>query len=851
MKFYRALLHLYPKSFREEYGEEMCRVFARRETSWLAAILEVIFNAAAVHCDIARQDFGYTVRTLLRSPGFTITAILVAALGVGANTAVFSIADHVFLRPLPFPDSDRLVKVWESHPGYGRMELSAANYRDWRKVARSFDGFGIYDTSSMNLVGQGDPERLNTGDVSADLMPLLGVKPLMGRLFAPEDDREGAPATAILSESLWQAAFGGDREILGRKILLDGQPFLVIGVLPRDFHFPNSKTELWVPFQFGEAVYQDRNNNFLQCIGKLKKGVSLRTAQAELTVVAAQLEKQYPKENRQTGATVYFLHDEYSDRSMLLLEALIGAAFCVLLIACTNLANLLLARAMTRHKELSVRMALGAGRVRLVRQMITESLLLAFAGGLLGVAIATAAVPALARLIPTGLPISDSPSLDLRILAFAALLTAVTGLAFGVIPAWRVSRGSDLTGLREGSRSGGGRKTRLRATLVVAEVTVSVILLVSAGLLMRALWRVQGTDPGFRSAGVMTMRTTLPFNKYGKVAARAAFYDRVLSDVRQIPGVTSAAYISFLPMVMGGGIWPVGIGGETLDRSENHVASMRFVTPGFFTTLSIPLHRGRDVEDGDTATRPYIAIVSESFVERYWPGQDPIGRHFDFGRHDRIVAGVVADIRVRGLENTSEPQVYLPYRQVNDDQFGFYAPKDIAIRSTLDGAALAPQLRQIVRNADGEQPVVNVRTMEEIVDDQTASRTLQVRVIGVFAAIAFLLAGIGIYGVLSFAVSQRTPEIGVRIALGARSGDILGMIMKQGLLLAGVGVLLGAVLAYASARAMQALLAGVRPDDVVTFGFALALCALMTLAGSLLPALRAIRVDPLTAMRAE
>jgi predicted permease len=569
-----------------------------------------------------------------------------------------------------------------------------------------------------------------------------------------------------------------------------------------------------------------------------------------MNLIAGQLERQFPKENLHTAATVARLRDELSQKSRALLWALSGAAICVLLIACTNLANLLLARGLARQRELAVRTAIGAGRERLVRQMFTESLLLAFAGGGLGVLVAMAALPLMAHLVPADLPMSGAPAIDLRVLLFAGLVTLIAGIAFGVGPAWRMGRGADLSGLREGSRAVSGRKEGFRSALVIAEIMASVVLLVSAGMLIRALWRVQATDPGFRADGVLTMRTALS-PKYATLAARDRFYTSVLGDVRRLPGVTSATYISFLPMTMGGGIWPVSIGGQNLQRAGADVASLRFITSGYFRTLRIALLQGRELAEQDTASTPYVAVVSQSFVRKYWPDGDALGRHFQFGFHDRAIVGVVADVRVRGLERESEPQVYLPYRQVSGLDFPFYVPKDLAIRTTGTPAALAPAVQRIIRAADAEEPISNVRTMTQIVEDQTASRTVQARLLGGFAALAFLLAAVGIHGLLSFAVSQREREIGVRVALGAMPRDILRMVLRQAVLVAAVGVIPGAVLAYQAGLAMQSLLAGVKPNDPATFLTAAALCVAMTIFGSLLPAWRAVRVDPITALRAE
>ena len=514
--------------------------------------------------------------------------------------------------------------------------------------------------------------------MTADLLPLLRVQPLMGRWFSAAEDREGAPGTILLSYSLWQAVFGGDPSVIGRRVNLDNEPYEIIGVMPREFHFPSRNAELWIPIRFHQHDddFRDRANNYLNIVGRLKPGVTLQQAQAEMTVIAAGLERQYPDQNKQTSASIKYLRDDFSQQSRLLLIALSGAAICVLLIACANLANLLMARGMARQKELAVRTAMGAGRERLVRQLVTESLVLALAGGAAGVLVAAAAVPLLTRLVPAALPIAQSPSIDLRVLLFAALLSALTGLAFGVLPAMRAAR-ADLSALREGARSGGGRKERLRSVLVVAEVSASVVLLVAAGLLMRALTRIESTDPGFRSEGVLTLRTALPMPKYESTARRAGFYTDALSEVKALPGVSNATYISFLPMVMRGGIWPVMVAGETIDlrRSAAHTASLRYVTPGFFATMGIPMHRGRDVAESDTRDASFAAVVSESFVQRYWPGNDPIGRHFNMTFHDRVIVGVVGDIRVRGLERTSEPQVYIPYRQVEDGSIIGYTPK--------------------------------------------------------------------------------------------------------------------------------------------------------------------------------
>jgi predicted permease len=850
MRLYRAFLHLYPSAFRAEYGEEMCAVFAAHDISYFAAFFDILRNAPAAHWDILRQDLRYTARTLGRARGFTMVAILVLALGIGANTAVFSVTDYVLIRALPFPAAERLVRVWENLPGYRDMELSPANYRDWKQMNAVFDDMGGVSTNSVNLVDQGDPARIKAASVTGSLFSVLGVQPLLGRTIAPADDQNGAPETIVLSYGLWKRVFGSDSEVLGRKVNLDGTPYTVIGVMPAQFHFPDQGVELWKPFQFADDAFADRNDNYVEGVARLRPGVSLQQAQAAMSTIADQLRRQYPRELEHTGATVNAMRDDLSEQSRLLLVALCGTALCVLLIACTNLANLLLARALARQKELAVRSALGAGRERLIRQLVTESMVLSLLGGLLGVFLASLALPLLTRLVPA-LPVAGAPSIDLRVLAFAAITTTLTGIGFGILPALQVSRSTAFQGLREGSRSGGVRKAGLRSALILTEVTLSVVLLISAGLLMRALLKVQSVDPGFRSDAVLTLQTALPMPKYENVAKRVAFYQQVLSQVRALPGVSEAGYTSFLPMTMGGGIWPVDVDGKTLDRSENHSASLRFVTPGFFPAMRIPLLTGRNLDDSDVEGRPMVAVVSESFARRYWPEQSALGHHFKFAYEDRTVVGVVGNVRVRGLERTSEPQVYLPYQQVRDGYVLLYAPKDLVIRASANPGLLLPLASRIIRDADPEQPISNVRTLDEIVQANTAPRFVQVRIIAAFAGLALLLAGIGIHGLLSFTVSNRSSEIAVRVALGAQPRDILKIVLQQSIVLAVAGVVLGMALAYVAGRAMQALLAGVTPADPATFLTAAALCLLMTVAGSLAPSLRALRVDPIAAIRAE
>jgi predicted permease len=841
MRFYRALLRLYPAAFRAEYGEELCAVFAERlrQGSKLSAILsalaDVIPNAIAAHFDILRQDLTYAARTFRRLPGFTLTAIAVVALGVGANTAAFSLVDFVLLRPLPFPEPDRIVKLWLQTDGYSYMEPSPAVYRDWKTMAKSVRGLAAYTSRGVNLVGEGAPLRLQSALVTPELLPLIGVRAHLGSTITPANSGDGT-ANTVLSHAVWRDHFGSDPRIVGRAVRLNGTVHTVVGVMPADFRFPYRNVDLWTPLAFTPEDFEDRNDNYLEVVARLAPGVSFEQARAEMATISSRLNQQYPDPGGETGVLVMRLRDQMPGRTRVLVLALSGAALCILLLACANLASLLLARGAARSRELAIRTALGAGRDRLVRQLITESILLAVMGGLLGILIARAGLPLLAALVPSSLPIQETPSIDLRVLGFAAVLIGITGLGFGVLPALR-------------SQSRVTPKQRVRSALVVIEIAGSLVLLISSGLLMRAIWRIHSIDAGFRAENVTTMRTALPLPKYGVVAVRERFYDQVLQEVRALPGIEAAAYIDGLPMEKTGGIWPVVVGGTNSMRTQDNSASLRFATPGYFAAMGIPLRMGRDIAESDTFQRQHVAVVSESFVKRHWPGQNPLGRRFGFALSERTVVGVVADVRVRGLEQSSEPQVYLSSAQVEDNSIIGYIPQDLVVRTPLPLDRWLPSVRRIIAAADPEQPISNIRPLEEILEGNTAPRRVQLRLLAVLAAIALLIGGVGIHGLLSFAVAQRTRELGIRRALGAQAGSIVGMVMGEGLRLAIIGTLIGVVAALFVGRSLSALLFGVPPTDPRTITLAVVLCLLTAVAGCLRPALRAARVDPMTALR--
>lgn len=873
MRLYRLLLRLYPAPFRNEYGEELCTIFSRhrREAAgpfavlalWVGAVVDITTNAARVHLDILRQDLRHSMRSFLRTPGFTLTAIIVTAIGVGATTAAFTVADHVLVRPLPFRDPDALVKILEggaNRPATlrgirGTNNVSPANFLSWRELSSSFEAMGAYGFVTSNLVGTGEPERLDGVSITYDALEMTGVRPAMGRPLAKADDQPGAPCSVLISDGFWRRKFGGEASIVGRSLNLDAESCVVAGVMPQGFAFPTRNTVFWRPIRLPPDP-GDRQNHFLWVIARLKPGVSRPQARADLAAVSATLARLYPQDNAEVGTAMMDLREEVGDQPRMLLFGLIGASACLLLIACTNLASLLIARTTSRGRELAVRTAMGASRERLLRQLLTESVLLALCGGAFGLVIATLAVPLAVKLVPTALPIVEVPAIDLRMLMIAALGTLGTGIAIGVLPAFRAARQAS-GGLRDGARTGSNRRTqRVRAGLVIAQVSVSIVLLVSVGLLVRALLRVQGTSPGFSTEGVLTMRTSLPMTKYGLQAPRVEFYRRVMEGVSALPGVTGVAYTSYLPMTMRGGIWPVVIAGQA--EAPGNTASARFVTPEYFRVMEIPWKSGRGFQESDSLGAQPVAIVSERFAQAYLDGESPIGRTFQFGPSgQKTIVGVVGEVRVRGLERSSEPQVYLPYQQQRDNSTLGYMPKDLVVRLAAGQAGeeqmgvLAGTIRRIVAGADPNQPIADIQPLSAIVEGETAARSVQVRVLGGFAVLACLLAAVGLHGLLAFVVSARKREFGIRLALGAEPREILTLVARRGLLLGIVGVAVGVVVAYFAGRWMESLLVGVSPTDATALAIAVGVSIGMTLVGSLLPAIRAAKTSPTEAMRAE
>lgn len=802
------------------------------------------------------QDLRYAARVQLKNPAFTIVAVIALALGIGANTAIFSVVNSVLLRPLPYKDPERLVMVWEdgSKHGFPQETPAAANFIDWRDQNTVFEGMAAIADVSFNLTGAGDPERLEGRAVTASLFPLLGADAHIGRIFTDYEDRPGFDYVVLLSYALWQRRFGGDNSIVGKPISLNGETFTVVGVMPARFQFPTSDDAFWVPMGFTPEQKVNRERHYLQVLARLKPGTSLEQAQAEMHTIAARLAQQYPDSNTDLGAVVTSLHEHLVGDIKPALLILLGAVGLVLLIACANVANLLLARAAVRQKEIAVRVALGARRWRLIRQFLTESVLLATIGGVMGLAIAYGGLLLLRAFIPENIAQAREISIDLKVLGFTFLVAMLTGLIFGLAPAIQAARFNQTETLKEGGRdsaTGSGGK-RIRGLLVMAEVAVSLVLLISAGLLINSFLRLRNVDPGFRADNLLTMKFVLPVPKYAQFEQRSAFYTDLIQRVEAIAGVESAAVTTNLPLYRQGNSIGISIEGQPpLPPGQENVVFTRVVSPGYFDTMSIPLLSGRVFSDQDAPNTPRAAVIGETMARLYWPGQDPIGKRIGVGKIERPedwtqVVGVVKDVRQLELMADPKPQMYLPYKQR-----GFFEPRDLVVKTEVDPASLAATVRKAVWEIDKDQPVSNIRTMEEILLDSIARQRFSMLLLAIFAGVALILAAVGIYGVMSYSVAQRTHEIGIRMALGAQTSAVLKLAVGYGLKLVVAGVGIGLIAAFALTRVMSTLLFGVTATDPMTFGVISVLLILVAAIASYIPARRATKVDPIIALRYE
>lgn len=798
------------------------------------------------------QDVRYGARILFKNPSFTFVAVLALALGIGANSAIFTVVNAVLLRPLPYKDPERLMTVWEdaSKVGFPHNTPSPANFIDWRDQNQLFEGMAALHRQTFNLTGIGEPERIDGRRVSSNLFGLLGVDPQLGRVFVDEEDRPNSNRVVILSDRLWRRRFAADKTIVGKPLSLNGQPYTVVGVMPHRFEFPTREDELFVPMAFESEEAAQRGNHYLEVIGRIKPGVTREQAQAEMNNIAARLAQQYPETNSNIGATVIPLHEDLVGDIKPALLMLLGAVGFVLLVACANVANLLLARAAVRQKEIAVRMALGASRWRLVRQFLTESVLLGTLGGIFGLAVSFVSLILLKSFIPENISQASAITIDARVLGFTLLVSIVTGLIFGLAPAAQRSEFNEV--LKDGGREGvaGSRGNRMRGLLVIGEVAVSLLLLIGAGLLINSFIRLRNLDPGFQTDHVLTMGIVLPQSKYPDGARRAAFYNEVLRRVESLPGVKSAGVVNWIPLVFQGDSVGISIEGQPdPPDSERPNAATRVINPNYFSTMGMRLLKGRNLDDRDRSTSPAVAVISESMAKRFWPNQDALGKRFTPGDSSRAdqwieVVGVVNDIRQFELTAEPKPQMYLTYEQV-----GFFAPRYLVVNADIEPSSIAASVRQAVWEVDKDQPVSNVATMEEVLSDSIARQRFSMLLLAIFAGVGLVLAAVGIYGVMSYSVAQRTHEIGIRMALGASTGAVLKLAVGYGLKLVLIGITIGLVAAFMLTRVMSTLLFGVTPTDPVTFAVISLVLIGVALAASYIPARRATKVDPVIALR--
>ena len=793
-------------------------------------------------------DMRYGIRQLVKTPGFTFVAILTLAFGVGATTAIFSVVNGVLLRPLPYPQADTLVRVLEIVPQYGRFSVAPANFLDWRQQNTVFERIAAYAGGTDTFIGSDGPERLTMASVSWDLFELLRVPPALGRGFRADEDLPKQNNVIVLSHGMWQRRFGGDPSVLGRTISLSGAPVTIVGVMPAGFYFPNRQAEYWRPIGFNPAN-ATRGGHFLGVIARLKDGVSVEQAGAEMKTIAERLAVQYPKNSANESAETVPLHDMIVGPIRPMLLTLLAAVAVVVLIACANVANLLLVRASVREKEIAIRTAIGAGRSRIVLQMLAESLVLALAGGALGVGLAYLAIAPLQTLSAGSIPRVADVTIDGTVLAFSLGMSMLTGLLFGLAPAWQATRAGLGAVLKEGGRSSSSAGGRwVRNTLLVAEVALSIVLLVGATLLLRSFAKVTGIDPGFRADNVLAFQVALPRVAYPQEHQQIAFFERMLERLRATPGVEKAGLVQTLPM-RGDYVLSFTIQGRPpAAPGEENSANHRVVTPDYFQALGIPIKRGRGLSDRDVEQAPMVAVVDEAFVRKHFANEDPIGRGIDIGNGTDgfyEIVGVVGDVHHGGLDSVANPTMYVPYRQ------DVFSAMWVMVRTQGDPAQMSGAARLAVREVDPSLPAFSMTPLADVVSESVAQRRFSMLLLGLFALVALFLAAVGLYGVVAYTVSQRTQEIGLRMAIGAQPGDVLRMVLGGGMKLALLGVAIGIVGALGLASLVASMLFGVTPFDPVSYAATATGLLLVAALACYVPARRAMAVDPLVALRQE
>ena len=801
-------------------------------------------------------DLRYALRTLRKNPGFAAVAILTLALGIGANTAIFSVVNAVLLRPLPYKDASRLVFMRETQMRVGEVSVSYPDFLDWRQQNQSFAQMAAVHNVGFNLGGVDKPESIAGYGVSSAFLSMLGVQPILGRDFLPAEEQPGTEPVALVSYELWQSHLGSDPAVVGHTLTLDGRRYSIIGVLPPGLRFTD-KADVLTPMGVFVKDLMDRGDRGdMDVIARLKPGVTLDQARAEMKTIAARLAQQYPTDDSGVGVSLMTLREAFAGDIVPAVLVLFAAVVFVLMIACANVANLFLARGAARSREIAVRLSFGASRGRIVRQMLTESLLFAALGGVLGVALGAWSLAGLRGLISSDLFDTIGVRLDAGVLWFTGALVVLVTVAFGLLPALQASRLNLQNSLKEGGRSStpGARQHRIRGALVIAELALSLVMLAASGLMMRSLYRLLQVNPGFRAANVLQMEMTLRSTQYSKDAAVLNFWDQVLSRVRSLPGVETAALGSAIPLSGNHNRSDITIEGRPLPGpGEFPHPDFHEVTPDYFRALGIPLLRGRTFTEADSEGTPLVAMVNATLAERFWPNQDPTGKQILSGHPGPknkpvTIVGVVGDTKLYGLDRPARLEVYEPYRQYRQKP-----PTDLnlVVRSAVDPASLTAEIRSAVAAVDKDQPIVGVATMQKLVDDSVSTRRVTLILLGAFSGLALALAAIGIYGVMAYIVAERTHEIGIRVAIGAESRDVMRLVLGQGARLGLWGVAIGLVAAVGFTRLISSLLFAVSASDPLTFAGVCVVLLLVALAACYLPARRAVSVDPIIALRYE
>ncbi len=810
------------------------------------------------------QDLRYALRQLRKSAGFTAVAVVTLALGIGANTAIFSVVNGVLLRPLQFKDPARLVRVWhvpppKSFPGMTTFSVSAANFLDWERQNHVFERMAIYTFRGFTLTEGDKPEQVDGCAATSGFFSTLGVQPMLGRAFLPEEDQPGHSNVVVLSHRLWQEHFGSNSGIVGQNIKMDGQSYLVAGVMPANFRFPDF-AQMWTPMAWTDQEKAVRGEHHSVVIARLKSGMELKQAQAEMNTISSRLEQQYPEDDKGWGAIVVPLHDDMVSDVRPALLLLLGAVAFVLLIASVNVANLALARTFSRQKEIAIRTALGATSIRVLRQILTESILLALAGGALGLTYAQGGIRLIMAFLADKLPHSIEVGLDSKVLVFTAVISIAAGILAGVLPAVRLTRSDVNQALKQGlgrtDADSSGHRTR--SVLVVSEVALSLMLLVGAGLMIRSFQMLHGVNPGFDSRNVLTMTTMVSRAKFSSPSQEISFFKQTLQRIRALPGVESAGVVDDIPLDSGGSHQPIAIEGRpTVPMSEQPEVDVRLISTGYMSALHIPLLRGRDISDTDIVGRPAAVLISESMARQFWPGEDALGKRLTLTfSPDAVceVVGIVGDVKIDGLDQTRpSATLYFPLDQVSVQATGGWSsfPMTLVVRSASGSEGLVSAVSNAVHDVDHEMPLRDIRTMDDFVANSISQQRFNMLLLGAFAGLALLLAAVGIYSVLSYSVKRSVREIGIRLALGARLGDVLRMVVFEGMKPTLLGVAIGAGGALALGRLSSGLIYGVKPTDPLTFVAVALLLTGIALGASIIPAYRATKVDPLVALRYE